>query len=76
MSTNSNLAELSTLQTILDDATRRIEQVATRLGTTPDATIVSDLYGAERSLIAARRAIDRSIRSLALVAAGETTSSR
>lgn len=64
MSINSDLAELSTLQTILDDATRRIEQVADRLGTTPDTAIVSDLYGAERSLISARRAIDRSIRSL------------
>lgn len=62
---DSDLAELSTLRTLLDEMTVRVERVADRYRDTPDSAIAADLYAAERGLIAAGRSIDRTVNALA-----------
>ncbi len=42
----------------------RVVQVADRYAETPDSAVAADLYGAERSLIGARRALDHAIGAL------------
>jgi hypothetical protein len=59
VSTSSDLALLSSLGTQLDDLGARITEMAERYGTTPDSALANELYTAERSLIGARRALDR-----------------
>lgn len=59
MSIESDLAELSTLRAQVEDLTRRVTAVAEHYGDTPDSAVAADLYAAERSLIAARRQLDR-----------------
>ncbi len=63
-SASSDSAELSTLRSQLEELTMRVVQVADRYAETPDSAIAADLYGAERSLIGARRAVDHAIRAL------------
>jgi hypothetical protein len=60
----SDLAELSTLRTQLEELTARVVAVATRYRDTPDSAVAADLYAAERSLFGARRALDRAIAAL------------
>ncbi len=55
----STAAELSTLRSQLDEMIHRVTVVADRYGDTPDSAIAADLYAAERSLVTARRAIER-----------------
>lgn len=64
MNVLSDLAELSTLRTVLEDVTRRVEAVAERLAQTPDSAVTSELFSAERSLVSARRAIERASSTL------------
>jgi len=59
VSINSDLALLSSLGTQLDELGSRITEMAERYGTTPDSALANELYTAERSLIGARRALDR-----------------
>ncbi|HEX7521409.1 MAG TPA: hypothetical protein VF441_05045 [Acidimicrobiia bacterium] len=63
-SASSDSAELSTLRSQLEELTMRVVQIADRYAETPDSAIAADLYGAERSLIGARRAVDHAIRAL------------
>jgi hypothetical protein len=64
VSASSDLAELSTLRSQLEDLARRVEAVADRYEDTADSQIASDLYAAERTLISARRAVDKAISAL------------
>jgi hypothetical protein len=61
---SSDLAELSTLRSQLEDLARRVEAVADRYEDTADSQIASDLYAAERTLVSARRAVDKAIGAL------------
>ncbi len=64
MANDSDRAELSTLQSQLDDVTRRVVAVSDGYRDTPDSAIVAELDTAERSLLAAGRALDRVIKFL------------
>lgn len=64
MATSSDLAELSTLRAQVDDVVKRLVVVAERYDDTADSAIATDLFAAERSLIAARRSIDRAVTGL------------
>ena len=59
MTTDTDLAMLSSIATQLEDLGARITEMAERYGATPDSSLASELFGAERSLITARRALDR-----------------
>jgi hypothetical protein len=61
---SSDRAELSTLRSQLEELARRVEAVADRYEDTPDSQIASDLYAAERTLISARRSVDKAISAL------------
>jgi len=50
---------LSSISSQLEDLGRRVTEMAERYGATPDSALASELFGAERSLIGARRALDR-----------------
>jgi FixJ family two-component response regulator len=64
MSASSDRAELSTLRSQLEELARRVEAVADRYADTADSQIASDLYAAERTMISARRAVDKAIGAL------------
>jgi hypothetical protein len=64
MPPSSDLAELTTLRSQLEDLARRVETVAERYDNTPDSQIASDLYAAERLLISARRSLDKAVGAL------------
>jgi hypothetical protein len=61
----SDIAELSTIGSQLEELALRVEAVGDRYRNSPDSAITNDIDLAERSLIGARRAIDRAARSLA-----------
>jgi hypothetical protein len=58
-SPSSDLAELSTVRSQLEELIERVVQLATSYSTTPNAAITAALYAAERALIGARRAVDQ-----------------
>ncbi len=62
---SSDAAVLSSLSTQVDDLVAGILAIAERYGETPDSAVAADLYAAERSLIAAGRAITRAAASIA-----------
>ncbi len=64
MDPRSAIAELSALRTTLDEAVRRVEAIAEAYAQSPDSAVASELFAAERSLIAAGRALRRASRSL------------
>jgi hypothetical protein len=64
VSASSDLAELSTLRSQLEDLARRVEAVADRYEDTADSQVASDLYAAERTLVSARRSVDKAIGAL------------
>jgi hypothetical protein len=55
----SDVAMLSSTSSQLEDLAVRITEMADRYGATPDSALASELYGAERALIGARRSLDR-----------------
>ncbi len=57
MPPNNNLAELSTIRSQLDELTERVVAVADQYRDTADSVVAADLDHAERSMIAASRAI-------------------
>ncbi len=57
MPTNNDIAELSTVRSQLEELTDRVVAVADRYRDTADSVIAADLDQAERSMIAASRAI-------------------
>ncbi|HEY3722642.1 MAG TPA: hypothetical protein VGN59_04680 [Acidimicrobiia bacterium] len=65
MADGSAHAELSTLQSQIEELTERIVAVADRYRDTPDSAITTELDGAERNLLTARRAVERAQRNLA-----------
>lgn len=64
MAKESDRAELSSLRSQLDELTTRVVVVADRYRNTTDSALTSELDAAERSLLTARRAIDRAIAEL------------
>jgi hypothetical protein len=64
MPPSSDLAELTTLRSQLEELAQRIEAVAGRYDDTADSQIASDLYAAERLLVSARRSLDKAVGSL------------
>lgn len=64
MSASSDLAELSTLRSQLEDLARRVVALADRYEDTPDSQIATDLFAAERMLLNARRSADKAIAAL------------
>jgi hypothetical protein len=64
MASDSDRAELSTLQSQLDDITRRVVAVSDGYRDTPDSAIVAELDTAERNLLAAGRALERVLKLL------------
>jgi hypothetical protein len=64
MANSSDLAEMSTIRSQIAELTVRVVKVAERYEKTPDSAIASDLFGAERFLINAQRAIDRAANAL------------
>jgi hypothetical protein len=64
MSASSDRAELSTVRSQLEELALRVEAVADRYEDTADSQIASDLYAAERTMISARRAVDKAIAAL------------
>lgn len=61
----SDRAELSTIGAQIDELVRRVTAVAMHYDDTPDSAVAADLFAAERSLIAARRQLDRAAAHLA-----------
>ena len=59
------MAELSTLRAQVEDLTRRVTIIATHYDNSPDSAIAADLFAAERSLLTARRSLDRAMTHLA-----------
>jgi hypothetical protein len=55
----SDLAELSTLRAQLDALVERVTGVATRYDDSADSAVADDLFATERSLLAARRTLER-----------------
>jgi hypothetical protein len=65
MSPSSDRAELSSLLAQIDDLQKRITDVGDRYRDTDDSAVASELDQVERSLHAARRAVDRAVALLA-----------
>ena len=65
MSSESDLAELSTVRAQVDELMQRVVSVAERYDDTPDSAVAADLFAAERSLMSARRQLDRAAEHLA-----------
>ncbi len=64
MHPSSDLAELSTLRAQLTELLDRVNQVADAYRDSPDTAVTNDLDAAERSFVAARRALDRAMGAL------------
>ena len=64
MPPSSDLAELTTLRSQLEELAHRVEAVAARYDDTPDSQIASDLFAVERLLISARRSLDKATSGL------------
>ena len=56
---NGDQAQLSSIQSQLDDLQRRVTSIAESYATTPDSQIAAELFSSERSLRTAARAIER-----------------
>lgn len=61
---SSDQAELTTLRSQLEELTERVVAVAGRYHEGADSAVATDLYATERSLFAARRALDRALAAL------------
>ena len=59
MDTGSDRAELATLRAQIDELLTRVTAVAESYDDAADSAVADDLYAAERSLITARRLVDR-----------------
>jgi hypothetical protein len=62
---SSDLAELSSLRAQVADLAARVVAMGDRFRESPDSAVTSDLEIAERSLVGARRALDRASDTLA-----------
>jgi len=59
MDAGSDRAELATLRAQIDELVTRVTAVAQSYDDAADSAVADDLYAAERSLINARRLVDR-----------------
>ncbi len=59
MSIDSDRAELATLRAQLDDLVERVTTLANRYEDSDDSAVADDLFATERSLLTARRLLDR-----------------
>lgn len=64
MAHESDLAELSSLRSQLDELSRRVEVIALRYEETPDSAVASELFEAERALRSAGRIVERALGTL------------
>ncbi|MFM7616555.1 MAG: hypothetical protein ACKO72_03720 [Actinomycetes bacterium] len=64
MSATSDHAELTMLRSVLDDLVTRIVAISDRYRESEDSAVAADLDGAERTLLTARRAVDRAVDTL------------
>lgn len=64
MATTSDVAELSSLRTQLEDLRRRVAAMADAYRDRADVTAATDLFNAERLLLAATRSVERAARAL------------
>jgi hypothetical protein len=64
VASGSDHAELSSLHSQLEELTARVVAVADRYRNTPDSAITAELDAAERSLLTARRVIQRALHEL------------
>jgi len=62
---SSDVAELSSLRAQLEELAERVVAVADRYRESPDSAVTSDLDRAERSLLGARRALERAAETVA-----------
>ncbi len=62
---SSDVAELSSLRAQLEELALRVVAVADRYRESPDSAVTSDLDLAERSLLGARRALERAADTVA-----------
>jgi hypothetical protein len=61
MDAGSDRAELATLRAQIVELVTRVTAVAQRYDDAADSAVADDLYAAERSLVNARRLVDRAI---------------
>jgi hypothetical protein len=59
-----DLATLSSLGSQVDELADRVTQLAEGYRETPDSAVATELYSAERALVAARRSFERVTRLL------------
>ena len=64
MSSTSDHAELTMLRSVLDDLVARIVQISVGAGAIKNSAVAADLDAAERTLLTARRALDRAVGTL------------
>ncbi|MFM7059732.1 MAG: hypothetical protein ACKOZL_00900 [Actinomycetes bacterium] len=64
MSATSDHAELTMLRSVLDDLVTRIVAISDRYRDSEDSAVAADLDGAERTLLTARRAVERAVETL------------
>ena len=64
MSTDSDLAELSSLRTALSELMGRVVTLADRYAESPDSVVAASLFEAERHLGAGRRALEQAVDTL------------
>ena len=55
----SDIALLSSIGAQIEDLAARITAMAERYGETPDSALATELFGAERGLLGARRSLER-----------------
>ncbi len=61
---DSDLAELSSLRSQLEELSSRVAALAERYASTPDSAVAVELYEAERALVSAGRVLDRALTAL------------
>ncbi len=61
MSLSSDFAELSSLRAQLEELTGRVVAVGDRYRDTDDSAVAAELDQAERTLLGARRSLDRAV---------------
>ncbi len=62
--TTSDLAALASIGTQLEEIVRRVTLMAEQFGATPDSAVAVDLFALERSLLGAKRAVQRATQTL------------
>lgn len=64
MTTSSDLAEVSTLMTVLEDLSGRITAIVESYSASPDSAVSVELFNTERSLAQASRTLRRAKEAL------------